>query len=68
MWPRNTVDIPITSLASRASWCVVEVNDTIFRAEIIHTSRGKFEILKDNQRNIYVGMIIDASDVVICEV
>jgi hypothetical protein len=68
MWSQSTIDVPIASVPNRAAWCIIKVNNLTFRAEIIHASGGKFKILKDDQRGSHVGMIIDAGDVVKCEV
>jgi hypothetical protein len=52
----------------RATWCVVEYSNQVFRAQLQHIGRGKFKILNDNQEGIYIGRIVDASDIHNCEV
>ena len=52
----------------RAIWCVVEYSNQVFRAQLQHIGRGKFKILNDNQEGIYIGRIVDASDIHNCEV
>ena len=45
--------------------CVVELsNQEVFRAQIQHVGRGKFEILNDNQERIHIGQIVDASNII----
>jgi hypothetical protein len=51
----------------RATWCLVEHSNHVFRAQIQHVGRGKFKILNDNQERIHVGQIVDASDILNCE-
>jgi hypothetical protein len=51
----------------RATWCVVEHSNQVFRAQIQHMGRGKFKILNDNQEGIHIGQIVDASDIHNCE-
>jgi hypothetical protein len=52
----------------RAIWCVVEYSNQVFRAQLQHMGRGNFKILKDNQQGIHIGQIVDASDILNCEV
>jgi hypothetical protein len=52
----------------RETWCVVELSNQIFRAQLLHIGRGKFKILNDNQEGIHIGQIVDASDIRNCEV
>lgn len=52
----------------RATWCVVEYSNHLFRAQLQHMGRGKFKILNDNQEGIHIGRIVDASDIHSCEV
>ena len=52
----------------RVTWCVVELSNQVFRAQLQHIGRGKFKILNDNQEGIYIGQIVDASDILNCEV
>ena len=51
----------------RATWCVVEHSNQVFRAQLQHMGRGKFKILNDNQEGTHIGQIIDASDILNCE-
>jgi hypothetical protein len=51
----------------RTTWCVVERSNQVFRAQLQHIGRGKFKILNDNQEGIYIGQIVDASDILNCE-
>ncbi|HYY67277.1 MAG TPA: hypothetical protein VE572_02900 [Nitrososphaeraceae archaeon] len=54
-------------LEDAAAWCNVELDGVVFRAQIIHASRGKYEILDDNKQGNFVGRIIDASDIFNCD-
>jgi hypothetical protein len=49
------------------TWCVVEHNNAVFRAKIVHVGKGRFRIVGDNQGGQYVGVIVDASDIFNCE-
>ena len=50
-----------------ADWCIVEMDDAIFRAKIIHVGRGKYKIEQDNRDGNFVGQILDASNVLQCD-
>jgi hypothetical protein len=52
----------------RATWCMVELSNQVFRAQLLHIGRGKFKILNDNQEGIHIGQIVDASEIHNCEV
>ena len=52
----------------RVTWCVIELSNQVFRAQVQHIGRGKFKILNDNQEGIHIGQIVDASDIRNCEV
>ena len=52
----------------RTTWCTIELSNQVFRAQLQHMGRGNFKILKDNQQGIHVGQIVDASDILNCEV
>jgi hypothetical protein len=54
-------------LEDAAAWCNVELDGIVFRAQIIHAARGKYEILDDNKQGNFVGRIIDASDIFNCD-
>ena len=47
----------------RATWCVIELSNQVFRAQLLHIGRGKFKILNDNQEGNHIGQIVDASDI-----
>jgi hypothetical protein len=49
------------------NWCIVETNNAVFRAGIVHVGRGKYKIIQDNKDGNFVGQIIDASDILQCE-
>ena len=51
----------------RETWCVIELSNQVFRAQVQHIGRGKFKILNDNQEGIHIGQVIDASDILNCE-
>src|SRR5919201_5287862 len=51
-----------------AAWCTVDYDENIFQAFVVHKRRGKFLILKDNQEGRYVNSVIDASNILACEV
>jgi hypothetical protein len=50
-----------------AYWCIVEINNLVFRAKIIHIGRGRYKIIKDSKQGRFEGQVIDASDVLHCE-
>jgi hypothetical protein len=52
----------------RTTWFVVIYSNQVFRAQLQHIGRGRFRILDDNQEGIHIGKIVDASDVLNCEV
>jgi len=52
----------------RATWCRVEYSNQVFRAQLQHIGRGKFKILNDNQEGVFIGQIVDASDILHGEV
>ena len=52
----------------RATWCRVEYSNKVFRAHLQHVGRGKFKILDDNQEGVFIGQIVDASDILNGEV
>ena len=52
----------------RATWCVVELSNQVFRVQLLHVGRGKFKVLNDNQEGIHIGQIVDASDILNGEV
>jgi hypothetical protein len=52
----------------RATWCRVEHSNQVFRAQLQHIGRGKFKILNDNQEGVFIGQIVDASDILNGEV
>lgn len=56
------------SLERHAVWCTVDYEESIFQAFIVHKGRGKFLVLKDNQGGRYSNIIIDASNILSCEV
>jgi hypothetical protein len=49
-------------------WCALLINGVEIEAKIIHKGRGKFKIVEDKYRAIYVNQIVDASDVIHCKV
>lgn len=51
----------------RVTWCMVERSNQLFRAQLQHVGRGKFKILNDNKEGVYIGQIVDASDILNCE-
>jgi len=50
------------------SWCLVSIEGQEIRASIRHRGRGKFEIIEDADSGKYIGKIIDASDVLRCNI
>jgi hypothetical protein len=50
----------------RSCWSVLSINRVVIKAKIIHKRGGKFKILDDNREGKYVGIIVDASDVIRC--
>jgi hypothetical protein len=52
----------------RETWCRVEYSNQVFRAQLQHIGRGKFKILNDNQEGVFIGQILDASDILNGEV
>jgi hypothetical protein len=53
---------------AHTTWCVVELSNQVFRAQLQHIGRGRFKILNDSQEGIHIGQIVDASDILNCEV
>jgi hypothetical protein len=51
-----------------AAWCTVDYDNNIFQAFVVHRGRGRFLILRDNQDGRYVDAVLDASDILACEV
>jgi hypothetical protein len=51
-----------------ASWCLLSIEGQQIKASIRHRGRGKFEIIEDADSGRYVGKIIDASDVLSCNI
>jgi hypothetical protein len=47
-------------------WCLVSINELTINAKIMHTGRGRFEIIDDEQGGRYVGEILDARDIFSC--
>jgi hypothetical protein len=43
------------------------LNDTRLIAKIIHVNRGKFKILDDEYSGKYVNEMVDASDILSCD-
>ena len=52
----------------QTTWCVIELSNRVFRAQVQHIGRGKFKILNDNQQGIHIGQIVDASYILNSEV
>ena len=50
-----------------SSWCMVDVDGSKIRARITHRGRGKF-LIEDNAGGHYKGKVIDASDIISCNV
>ena len=49
-------------------WSILLINGVEIEAKIIHNGRGKFKIVQDKYRAKYVHKIVDASDVIRCNV
>ena len=56
----------VRDVESRCCWCILLLNDTRFKARIIHIGRGKFKILGDECGGIHVNKTVDASDILTC--
>jgi len=54
-------------LGETETWCTILLDDKRIRASIKHTGAGKFRILNDNSEGQYIGLIIDASDILHCK-
>ena len=54
------------TVESRSCWSVLAIDRLRIKAKIIHKRGGKFEILEDNCEGKYIGIIVDASDVIRC--
>jgi hypothetical protein len=52
---------------TEGTWCTVEYNQRVFRAQIVHIGGGRYRILKDNKDGAYIGHVVDASDIFSCE-
>ncbi len=50
----------------RSCWSVLSIDRLKIEAKIIHKRGGKFEILEDKCEGKYIGIIVDASDVIRC--
>lgn len=50
-----------------SAWCVVDFDNRIFQARVVHIGRGKYLILKDNQDNEYIDIVVDASNILACD-
>ena len=50
----------------RPCWSALSIDRLRIDAKIIHKRGGKFEILEDNCEGKYIGIIVDASDVIRC--
>ena len=50
-----------------SAWCVVDFDNRIFQARVVHIGRGKYLILKDNQDNEYIDIVLDASNILACD-
>jgi hypothetical protein len=51
-----------------SSWCFLRTERTEFGAKIVHKERGKFKILNDEYGGKYNDKIVDASDIVHCNI
>jgi hypothetical protein len=49
---------------ARGDWCIIYLDGGIFRAKLVHKSRGKFRIVDDNKDGKYIGRIVDAGDII----
>jgi hypothetical protein len=49
-------------------WCSIEIDKMSINARIVHIGRGRFEVLDDEKGGNYVHRIIDASDVIRCDI
>ena len=47
-------------------WAILLINGVKIEAKIFHIGRGKFKIVEDIYRAKYVNKIVDASDVIHC--
>ena len=56
-----------SSRERNAAWCVVDIEGKIFRARVIHVGRGRFLVIEDNQDSDFVDKIVDASNILGCE-
>ena len=54
------------TIERRSCWSVLSIDRLRIEAKIIHKRGGKFEILEDNCEGKYIGIIVDASDVIRC--
>jgi hypothetical protein len=51
---------------SDSSWCNLLINGSNVRAKIKHVGSGKYRIIEDKNDGIYVGTVVDASDIFHC--
>ena len=51
-----------------SSWCTVDVDGQEIRAKITHKWRGKFRIEEDSDGQQHNGKVIDASDIISCNI
>lgn len=57
----------VKDVENRSCWCILMLHDTELAAKIIHTGRGRFKILNDEQGGKYVNETVDASDILSCD-
>jgi hypothetical protein len=49
-----------------SSWCNLLINGSNVRAKVKHVGSGKYRIIEDNGDGKYVGKVVDASDILHC--
>ena len=50
-----------------SAWCIIDFDNRIFQARVVHIGRGKYLILKDNQNNEFIDIVVDASNILACD-
>jgi hypothetical protein len=51
---------------ARSAWCSIELNSSAITTRVNHISAGKFIIVEDKEDGKYVGIIVDASEIIHC--
>ena len=56
----------LSRIEKYSCWAILLINGVKIEAKIFHIGRGKFKIVEDIYRAKYINKIVDASDVIHC--